>query len=487
MVAVKEKAAAAAPSLNYDPVGINWGRAIPPESEWPGRRKDEQDVIAACGDGRDWFRYWHRQKVQWAFWESYERNRQGKTDEDYYKGFEWNQRLIIGIYGAGKTVMAVSGGLFRLADGFPYFDNGPGLVGWHLEGDEIFTAMARIPPCSVLLFDEAHTSLPGRLGGSTAVSVCQALGANIRKINCQWDIVSAQHNTVHRAIRQDCVEVVRPFKCRVERTGRPRTSRPWDDPANFVMAWDVWEGSPFSDPEVMQHGVDVRDPDYWMELQGESARNGYVMTDTFRLVDAGAAILANKEGIKDDLRRLRGEDVEDLNTPQGRVIAVVNQLAAQPDHTGFVSPADIAEHVGAPVTRVGQIISELFGVSIFGNHGYPVAELAEGNIRRIERGKAPNDIPEDLLQQLKARREQSQKDRRTPTEAAVLEYVKALSLGDYEKRQFVKPGEIAKNTDFDGRAVGVAVGKLFAVTNYRAKGYSAVELVQAYKEYEEVG
>ena len=59
-------------------------------------------------------------------------------------------------------------------------------------------------------------------------------------------------------------------------------------------------------------------------------------------------------------------------------------------------------------------------------------------------------------------------------------------MGDYEKRQFVKPGEIAKNTDFDGRAVGVAVGKLFAVTNYRAKGYSAVELVQAYKEYEEV-
>ena len=60
-----------------------------------------------------------------------------------------------------------------------------------------------------------------------------------------------------------------------------------------------------------------------------------------------------------------------------------------------------------------------------------------------------------------------------------------LALGDYEKRQFVRPGEIARNSEFDGRAVGVAVGKLFGVTNYRNKGYSAAELVQAYQEYEE--
>ena len=485
MVTLEQKPAPAAPSLNFDPVAVNWGRSIPPESEWPGRRKNEQDVIQACGDGRDWFRYWHRQKVQWAFWESYDRNRLGKTNDDYYKGFEWNQRLIIGIYGTGKTVMAVTGGLFRLADGFPYFDNGPGLVGWGLEGDEIFTAMAHIPPCSVLLFDEAHTSLPGRLGGSTAVAVCQALGANIRKINCQWDIVSAQHNTVHPSIRRDCVEVIRPFKCKVESSGRPRSQHAWDDPANFVMAWDVWEGSPFSDPEVMQHGLDVRDADYWCELQGESARNGFVMTDSFRLVDAGAAILADKEGIKNDLRTLRGETADGDRTPVGRMTNLIGQIADLEDHTGFVSPAELANLANIPVGQVGHLINEQFGVSLVRDRGYPVAELVEAHFRRTERQQGPGDMPEDVLSQLNARRSQSLRDQRKPIEGAVLEYVKALALSDYEKRQFVRPGEIARNSDFDGRAVGVAVGKLFGVTNYRNKGYSAAELVQAYQEYEE--
>ena len=184
------------PRMYTDPPSINWGRGVAPEKEWPGRRKDHNDVIAACGDGRDYFRYWHRQDYQSFIWCLYDELAAKRKDADYTKNFSWAQRLICGVYGTGKSIIGVYHGVERMRRGFPYFDNGPGLVGWHLEGNAIFTAMATIPKGSVLLFDEAHTAIPGKLGGAIAVQVCDSLGANIRKNNIQWDIVSAHHEAV---------------------------------------------------------------------------------------------------------------------------------------------------------------------------------------------------------------------------------------------------------------------------------------------------
>ena len=366
------------PKLYRDPPNIVWGRGIPPESEWPGRRTNEEDVAAACGDGRDWFRYWHRLEKHRELWASYDRRRQGKKDDHYYRGFKWNQRLIIGMYGVGKTTIAVANGLSRLQRGFPFFHNGSGLVGWVLFGDEIFTAMAIIPPCSVLLFDEAHTTLPGRLGGSTAVSVCQSLGANIRKINCQWDIVSAQHNTVHQMIRADCVEVLRPFKPDIDTGGtrRPTGLQTWNDNRNFILAWDVWEGTPFADPEVRRWGMDTKPADYWALLSGEAARNAFLMTDSFQRIDAGNAVLADKENIKDSLRRLRGQAESDARSPQqAAVLEVVASIVESNTNEPYVTAGQISQATGFNSASVGRIVNEMFGVSNTRGKGYSIDDL----------------------------------------------------------------------------------------------------------------
>ena len=366
---------AVAQRLYHDPPNINWGRSISPEREWPGRRKDERDVASACGDGRDWFRYWHRLEKHREIWRLYDWHHKTLHTTDYYRGFEWNQRLIIGEYGVGKTTLAIARGLDRLQRGFPFFENGPGLVGWHLQGDEIFTAMGRIPPCSVLLFDEAHTALPGRLGGSTAVAACQALGANIRKVNCQWDIATAQHETVHHAIKGDCVEVVRPFK--IKSAPRPKGVPTWDDPSNFIVAWDVWEEYPFTDPEVRRYGIDARPADYWAMLAGEPARNAFLMTDSFQRIDAGAAILANKEVIKEDLRALRGLAARDGRAdPEQAVLEVVKALSMTDwEGIGFITPGQIAHVTGFSPTTVGRLVNQMFGVSKYRDKGYPAADL----------------------------------------------------------------------------------------------------------------
>ena len=474
-------ALATAPPLMFsDPPHINWGRSVPPESEWPGTRKGEQEVIEACGDGRDWFRYWHRQNLQNKFWARYDQQAAKHKDADYTKNFEWNQRLIIGIYGAGKTVMGVLDGLYRINDGFPYFDNGAGLVGWTLRGVEIFTAMARIPKGSQLLFDEAHTTMPGKLGGATAVMVCESLGANIRKNNIKWDIVSAHHDAVHPAIRRRCQEVIRPFKLRVQAPPRRGRVKQWDNDANFHLGWDVWEGEPFNDPEVLKHGVDAKDPDYWVTVHGEAARNAFCLTDSFRLVDAGAALLADKDAIKDDLRALQGGTAPE--TAGHKVSVFIESVCQLDDHSGYVSTRDLASLVGINVQSAGMAIADLYGVAPLGNLGYPLAELVQAHHRRV----GDPDLQPDALSALMQRREASKVNRRQPVDAALLEYVKGLSMTDYEAAQFVKPGQIAKKIGFDPRAIGVAAGKLFGVQNVQNKGYRTCDLVDAYHEYEEV-
>ena len=367
--------------LYRDPPNISFGRSIPPENAWPGRRTNPDDVARACGDGRDWFRYFHRIDRHLKYWESYDRWAPKRDVDDYFRGFSWNQRLIIGQYGVGKTTISIDRGKDRIKRGFPYFHNGPSLIGWVIEGDDVFTAMATIPPCSTLTMDEAHASLPGRLGGATAVAVFVTLGANIRKDNCQLDIVSAQWETVHPRIRQDCVEVIRPFRVNATGTDKRAGTETWNDPTKYILAWDVWEGSPMQDPEVRRHGIDTRPYDYWAIDTGNSARDAFLLTDSFQRLDAGTAILADKEGIKDRLSKIRGDlQKESAGDPtRNAILEVVGSISYDDnavDDVPWITASQVSQLIsedhGIEVDprKIGTAMGELFGLKQRRNYGY---------------------------------------------------------------------------------------------------------------------
>ena len=95
--------------LLYDPVDLsNYAkRGDPPIEEWPGIPVGRERIMASAGDPRDWFRYGHRLKAAekaWAEWAD-ARNRR----RDFTSGYTWNQILILGDYGSGKTTLGTQG------------------------------------------------------------------------------------------------------------------------------------------------------------------------------------------------------------------------------------------------------------------------------------------------------------------------------------------------------------------------------------------
>ena len=364
--------------LYLDPPNINWGRAIPPERDWPGRRVDEIDVAEACGDGRDWFRFWHRIEKHRELWAKYDYWSARRTSDDYYRDFEWNQRLIMGPYGAGKTTTGVLTGIARLQDGFPFFHNGPSLVGWVLEGDEIFTTMAVQPPCSYLLLDEANTTIPGRLVGATGVAMMRELAANIRKINCQWDIVAAQWYSIHPAARLECFQVLQPFS--VGMADEWPGVDEWDNPSHFNLAWMVWEDYPFQKPEVQKGGLDAIPYDYWCSLSGDPARDAFALTDSFRRVNAGEAALARSENIKNRMREIREDNKTNGRSPKESAVnealdAILKGI--DPDESPFIRPGDLAYVTGLHGSEVGRIINDKYGIKNERNKGYSTELLMQ--------------------------------------------------------------------------------------------------------------
>ena len=96
--------------LLYDPVDLsNYAkRGDTPIEEWPGIPVGRERIMASAGDPRDWFRYGHRLKAAekaWAEWAD-ARNRR----RDFTSGYTWNQILILGDYGSGKTTLGTRTG-----------------------------------------------------------------------------------------------------------------------------------------------------------------------------------------------------------------------------------------------------------------------------------------------------------------------------------------------------------------------------------------
>ena len=65
--------------------------------------------MEAAGDPRDWFRYGDRLRAYERAWAEFMDARRRRR---FDTGFEWNQILVLGDYGAGKTSLAIKMALY---------------------------------------------------------------------------------------------------------------------------------------------------------------------------------------------------------------------------------------------------------------------------------------------------------------------------------------------------------------------------------------
>lgn len=284
-----------------------------PMKFWPGEWKTKYDVMRACGDPRDWFRYWWRYEAFCEAWGNYldARRRRRKL----HVGWDWNQVLIIGPYGAKKSTLMVYRAKKGNDTGHACFSNASLLMGWGLGHVEMYTAMGFMPKFSVLPIDESAASLASRLGHGTAISTFNEMGLNLRKQGTEVMLCGAQDWNVAASVRAGCREVWRPLdksSLEIERRDQliePQLQAaldPWADPENFIIAWDVWDDHPYQKQDLIDGKPDEKSfgpPAYTMIAEGEAVRKAFLLNDSFQLAHAGAATVANREEVKDNLRK----------------------------------------------------------------------------------------------------------------------------------------------------------------------------------------
>ena len=158
-------------------------RGDPPIDQWPGRIVTREDLMKAGGDPRDWFRYGHRLKAYEEAWAEFIDARRRRRN--FKAGVDWNQILVLGDYGAGKTSVVVHRARHFLGLGHPVFSNASCLFGWHLEHEEMYTAMGFMPANSVLLIDESSAALASRVGHGVSVSSFVEMNLRCRRLRAR--------------------------------------------------------------------------------------------------------------------------------------------------------------------------------------------------------------------------------------------------------------------------------------------------------------
>ena len=364
--------------LLRDPEGVDLGRAEPPMEKWPGRIRGKQDVINASGHPRDYFRYGHRQLAQIDFWMRLFQARERRSAKSYFDDFSWNQIMIFGEYGGGKTTIANMIGARFGQEGHAVFSNTSTLIGWHLEGVQMFTAIPLMPYCSVMIIDEGSAWLAARSSATVAVGAFIITSLNIRKKNIFLIIVSAQDRNVAPGVRDYCKEAWRP----VEVVGDPnapkkRELRDADDPDNFILAWDVWDDYPYRRNDLIDEDGKNRwegfgDPAYTKQCSGEEVRNAFLITDSFDLADAGAAFLNDRDEVKSDLEEQRGDKSNDgYGNNEFLILSAVVGLMSQGYDDEYIDPGLIASKTKMDPGQVGRTMKTLFdGVKNRPRYGY---------------------------------------------------------------------------------------------------------------------
>lgn len=315
------------PELLYDPPELTQvaSRGDPPMSEWPGEIVRREHLMQASGDPRDWFRYRHRERAAGEAWYEFVDSRRRR--KSLFKGFDWNQILIIGEFGAGKTTLGVLIARYYFGLGHAVFSNTSCLFGWRMGLEELYTAMGRIPKNSVLLVDETSAALSGSMGAGVAVQMWGEFGLNIRKQNGLVIYMTAKDHMVAHSVRRECKEVWMPIKRGDMTIEKPYGTNggvdllPADDPDNFMMGVHIWDDYPYQKRNLIEgkdpnenggFGSPVRTRFY----SGSRVRDAYLMNDTFELAQAGAARLSDREAIKNSARaQLQGRAHSSVQGP----------------------------------------------------------------------------------------------------------------------------------------------------------------------------
>ena len=357
-------------------------RGDPPVEEWPGRLVTTQDLQMAHGDPRDWFRYGHRLQAYEESWREFVDARRKRRN--FMAGFSWNQILVIGDYGAKKTTLAVHLARHYFGLGHAVFSNASCLFGFRLEREQMYTALGSMPKNSVLLIDESSAALASGVGHGVAVSSFGEMNLNIRKQNCIVVYMSAQDWMIAPVIRRDCKEVWMPVKdddLDIDDDGMPSSRRACDDPNNFRMAWHVWDDYPYRKQNLIE-GPDPSGnkgfgpPTHTLYDEGELVRRAFLLNDTFELAQSGAARVADREVVKDNLREFLGRGQSGGNgNRSGKQDQVEGLLyyfmEKEHDPPDYFRAGDVARALRIDPGSAGRLIQEVLGVGPDGKKGYP--------------------------------------------------------------------------------------------------------------------
>ena len=376
--------------LLYEPPGLDLGEHDPPMEAWPGRMRDVTDVIKASGHVKDYFRFSHRWLSQEKWWIKFFQARDRRPIETYHTDFSWNQILIFGEYGGGKTTLA-NKVAYRYGElGHAVFSNTSTLIGWHLEGIQMFTSIPLMPYASVLIIDEGSAWLASRASGTVAVGAFIIASLNIRKKNILMIIVSAQDHNIAPGVRDYCVEAWRPLPVEVESsTPKPRGLPAHSDPDNFVSAWEIWLDYPYRRGDLVDEDGGRKNgfgpADRLMFDSGEAVRESMLVTATFELADVGAAFLQDRDEVRDDLQRQRdakgdgtGAATIGYDAQEYQVLSSVLGYMRMSETAGepYITPGFIANETGIPPAQVGRVVSKLFaGVKNEPRRGYSMEQI----------------------------------------------------------------------------------------------------------------
>ena len=382
-------------------------RGDPPIALWPGAPRPKLHLAEASGDGRDWFRYGHRLGKWERYWMEFVDARQRR--HNFHAGFEWNQILIIGDYGDGKTAAANKRILENFRRGHPAFFNASFLVGWLLHRDKIYTAMGFMPTSSTLAIDESSGALAGVVGHNVAVSSFNQMNLNTRKKNCQVIYISAHDWEIAPSIRRNCKEVWKPVpKDDLIVDSPPSTAgyiphapltrtvqRPADNPANFRMAYYVWDGYPYRKGNLIEgrdkHNEGFGPPDRIVYDEGENVRDALILNDTFELAASGAARVADPDAVKGDLVAYLDGDAPTAQAGGGggmrhdeqqeQILLMLQSCESNPPE--YIRAGDIERETGISSSLAGRLMQAMFPVKPVRNKGYST-EAIFGYLDEIE-------------------------------------------------------------------------------------------------------
>ena len=360
-------------------------RGDPPMDQWPGRIVTREDLMKAGGDPRDWFRYGHRLKAYEEAWAEFADARRRRRN--FKAGFDWNQILVLGDYGAGKTSVAVHMARHFFGLGHPVFSNASCLFGWHLEHEEMYTAMGFMPANSVLLIDESSAALASRVGHGVSVSSFVEMNLNTRKRNCMVVYMSAQDWEISASIRRNCREVWMPVPkddLDVADSGGGGGTVPAENPDNFRLAWHVWDDYPYRKANLIE-GPNPDDkggfgpPTKTKYDEGKLVRRAFLLNDTFELAQAGAATTSDRDVVKQqllDFRHGKGPHSKNGNG-KGPADELFEQLlmyfeAHEDDPPQYFTPGQVASALGVSSPKAGTLVTQLIpGITQVRNKGYP--------------------------------------------------------------------------------------------------------------------